>query len=43
MGSQGISGDNISGTMNRIEDMLDYAIQAYENSLTHSLRIRLWI
>ena len=33
MGSQGISGENISGTMNRIEDMLDTAIRAYKKQL----------
>lgn len=33
MGSQGIQGDNISGTMNRIEDMLDTAIAAYKKQL----------
>ena len=33
MGSQGITGDNISGTMTRIEDMLDTAIAAYKKQL----------
>ena len=33
MGSQGIQGENISGTMARIEDMLDTAITAYEKQL----------
>lgn len=33
MGSQGIQGDNISGTMSRIEDMLDTAIEAYKRQL----------
>ena len=33
MGNQGISGDNISGTMSRIEDMLDTAIDAYKKQL----------
>lgn len=33
MGSQGIQGDNISGTMGRIEDMLDTAIEAYKKQL----------
>ncbi|MGI6029730.1 MAG: 5-bromo-4-chloroindolyl phosphate hydrolysis family protein [Candidatus Heteroscillospira sp.] len=33
MGSQGIRGENISGTMERIEDMLDTAIKAYEKQL----------
>lgn len=33
MGSQGISGENITGTMNRIEDMLDTAIAAYKKQL----------
>lgn len=33
MGSQGIAGDNISGTMTRIEDMLDTAIAAYKKQL----------
>ena len=33
MGNQGIAGDNISGTMTRIEDMLDTAIAAYKKQL----------
>lgn len=33
MGSQGIKGENISGTMNRIEDMLDTAVTAYKKQL----------
>ena len=33
MGSQGIDGSNISGTMSRIEDMLDTAIDAYKKQL----------
>ncbi|MGI6013421.1 MAG: 5-bromo-4-chloroindolyl phosphate hydrolysis family protein [Oscillospiraceae bacterium] len=33
MGSQGIEGTNISGTMTRIEDMLDTAIVAYKKQL----------
>ncbi|MGE4353051.1 MAG: 5-bromo-4-chloroindolyl phosphate hydrolysis family protein [Oscillospiraceae bacterium] len=33
MGSQGIQGENITGSMNRIEDMLDAAISAYEKQL----------
>ena len=33
MGSQGIQGENISGTMNRIEDMLDTAITAFKKQL----------
>lgn len=33
MGSQGIEGENISGTMSRIEDMLDTAIEAYKKQL----------
>ena len=33
MGSQGIEGTNISGTMTRIEDMLDTAIAAYKKQL----------
>lgn len=33
MGSQGIQGENISGSMSRIEDMLDSAIAAYRKQL----------
>lgn len=33
MGNQGIEGTNISGTMTRIEDMLDTAIAAYKKQL----------
>lgn len=33
MGAQGIEGDNISGTMSSIEDMLDTAITAYRKLL----------
>lgn len=33
MGSQGIDGENISGSMRRIEDMLDSSIQAYKKQL----------
>ncbi|MCL2343209.1 MAG: 5-bromo-4-chloroindolyl phosphate hydrolysis family protein [Firmicutes bacterium] len=33
MGSQGIEGENISGTMSRIEDMLDTAIASYKKQL----------
>lgn len=33
MGSQGIAGENITGTMGRIEDMLDTAIEAYKKQL----------
>ncbi len=33
MGSQGIQGENISGTMQSIEQMLDTAIAAYEKQL----------
>lgn len=33
MGNQGIQGENISGSMRRIEDMLDAAIAAYEKQL----------
>ncbi len=33
MGSQGIEGENISGTMSSIEDMLDTAITAYKKLL----------
>lgn len=33
MGSQGIEGENISGTMSSIEDMLDTAISAYKKLL----------
>ena len=33
MDSQGIKGDNITSSMNRIEDMLDAAICAYEKQL----------
>lgn len=33
MGSQGISGENISGTMSRIEDILDTTVQAYQKQL----------
>ena len=33
MGAQGIQGENISGTMRRIEDMLDTAIEAYKKQL----------
>ena len=33
MGAQGIQGENISGTMSRIEDMLDTAIASYKKQL----------
>ena len=33
MGNQGIDGDNITGTMSRIEDMLDTAVVAYKKQL----------
>lgn len=33
MGAQGIQGENISGTMSRIEDMLDTAVAAYHKQL----------
>ncbi len=33
MGAQGIEGDNISGTMQSIEEMLDTAIAAYKKLL----------
>ena len=33
MGAQGIEGENISGTMSRIEDMLDTAIASYKKQL----------
>lgn len=33
MYAQGIGGDNISGTMNRIEDMLDTIVKAYKKQL----------
>ncbi len=33
MGAQGIAGENISGSMRRIEDMLDSSIQAYKKQL----------
>ncbi|MCC8048239.1 MAG: 5-bromo-4-chloroindolyl phosphate hydrolysis family protein [Oscillospiraceae bacterium] len=33
MGAQGIEGENISGTMSRIEEMLDTAIAAYRKQL----------
>ncbi len=33
MGSQGIEGENIGGTMRRIEDMLDTIVTAYEKQL----------
>lgn len=33
MGNQGITGENITSSMSRIEDMLDAAIEAYEKQL----------
>ncbi|MDL2300354.1 5-bromo-4-chloroindolyl phosphate hydrolysis family protein [Clostridiaceae bacterium OttesenSCG-928-D20] len=33
MGSQGIDGENIAGSMSRIDDMLDKAIEAYKKQL----------
>ena len=33
MSSQGVRGENISGSMERIEEMLDAAISAYEKQL----------
>ncbi len=33
MGDQGVSGENISGTMKRVEDMMDTIVQAFEKQL----------
>ncbi len=33
MGAQGVAGANISGTMGKIEDMLDTAVQSFEKQL----------
>jgi 5-bromo-4-chloroindolyl phosphate hydrolysis protein len=33
MGAQGIEGENISGSMSRIEDMLDTTVKAYKKQL----------
>ena len=33
MGEQGVTGENISGTMKRVEDMMDTIVQAFEKQL----------
>ena len=33
MSAQGVSGENISGTMNRVENMMETIVQAFEKQL----------